>query len=191
MVNLVRMDQKISLMQPTTSHRAFGRTAKGAIALVAAMIEEQQIFAARDVQKVDARPGGYVATGGHGGILGASGHDGRPLLHYLPTAKHTYKSEVNLTRLPDAVPGLKRNGSKTVVAPVPIKSSSGELLAQALPKVAIVKDMSYWHATIDDDPRDEVDIVAMLDHMLDRAPLSGFVIEGLTPYGNIISVPAR
>jgi len=162
-----------------------GRDRAGAV-----MIQEQQIFAARDVQKVDARPGGYVATGGHGGILGASGHDGRPLVHYLPTAKHTYKSEVNLTRLPDAVSGLKRNGSKTVVAPVPIKSSSGELLARALPKVAIVKDMSYWHATFDDDPQDEVDIVAMLDHMLDRAPLSGFVIEGLTPYGNI-TAPAR
>ena len=66
-----------------------GRDRAGAV-----MIQEQQIFAARAVQKVDARPGGYVATGGHGGILGASGHDGRPLLHYLPTAKHTYKSDV-------------------------------------------------------------------------------------------------
>ena len=34
------------------------------------VIQEQQFFAAREVAKVDARPGGYVATGGHGGIIG-------------------------------------------------------------------------------------------------------------------------
>jgi L-asparaginase len=37
------------------------------------VLQEQQIFAAREVMKVDARPGGYVATGGHGGILGGMG----------------------------------------------------------------------------------------------------------------------
>ena len=162
-----------------------GRDRAGAV-----MIQEQQIFAAREVQKVDARPGGYIATGGHGGILGASGHDGRPLLHYLPTAKHTYKSDVNLTRLPASVTGLRREGSKTVTVSVPIKNASGELLAQAIPKVSIVKDMSYWHATHNDDLEDEVDIVAMIGQMLKRAPLSGFVIEGLTPYG-AITAPGR
>jgi hypothetical protein len=34
------------------------------------VIQEQRAFAAREVAKADARPGGYVATGGHGGILG-------------------------------------------------------------------------------------------------------------------------
>jgi hypothetical protein len=58
-----------------------GRNQAGAV-----LIQEQRIFAARAVQKGDARPGAYVATGGHGGILGAAGHDGPPLLHYLPTA---------------------------------------------------------------------------------------------------------
>ena len=29
---------------------------------------DEQIFTARDVQKADARPGGYIATGGHGGL---------------------------------------------------------------------------------------------------------------------------
>ena len=37
------------------------------------LIQEQQIFASRDVMKGDARPGGYIATGGHGGISAASG----------------------------------------------------------------------------------------------------------------------
>ena len=35
------------------------------------------LFAAREVAKVDARPGGYVATGGHGGIIGNISHTGR------------------------------------------------------------------------------------------------------------------
>ena len=30
--------------------------------------------------KADARPGGYVATGGHGGILGGVNHVGKPML---------------------------------------------------------------------------------------------------------------
>jgi hypothetical protein len=59
-----------------------GRNQVGAV-----LIQEQRVFAARAVQKAGARPGGYVATGGHGGILGAAGHDGPPLLHYLPTAR--------------------------------------------------------------------------------------------------------
>jgi L-asparaginase len=61
---------------------AQGRNQAGAV-----LIQEQRVFAARTVQKADARPGGYVATGEHGGILGAAGHDGPPLLHYLPTAR--------------------------------------------------------------------------------------------------------
>jgi hypothetical protein len=159
---------------------AEGRDRVGAV-----MIQEQQVFAARAVQKADARPGGYVATGGHGGILGAAGHDGRPLLHYLPTAKHTYTSEVNITRLPKEVTGLRRDGPKIATVSVPIKDAAGELLETGVPKVAIIKDMSYWNADFDDDIEDEADIVAMLDHMLDKTPLSGFVIEGLTPYGAI------
>ncbi len=66
------------------------------------VIQEQQIFAAREVAKVDARPGGYVATGGHGGIIGQISHTGRLELNYLPVHKHTYLSDVNLTRLPGA-----------------------------------------------------------------------------------------
>jgi L-asparaginase len=84
-----------------------GRNQAGAV-----LIQEQRVFAARTVQKADARPGGYVATGGHGGILGAAGHDGPPLLHYLPTARHTWRSEVNLTSLPSEVTGVRQEGSR-------------------------------------------------------------------------------
>ena len=67
------------------------------------LIQEQQIFAAREVQKGDARPGGYVTTGGHGGILGAAGHHGAPVLMYLPATRHTHRSDVNIARLPNEV----------------------------------------------------------------------------------------
>jgi L-asparaginase len=52
------------------------------------LIQEQQIFAARDVQKGDARPGGYVATGGHGGILGGIGFGGKPVQLSAGDAPH-------------------------------------------------------------------------------------------------------
>ncbi len=61
------------------------------------VIQEQQIFAAREVAKVDARPGGYVATGGHGGIIGQISHTGRLALTYLPVFKHTYLSDLRLS----------------------------------------------------------------------------------------------
>src|SRR5690606_17366124 len=48
---------------------AAGRNRCGAV-----LLQEQQIFAAREVTKVDARPGGYRAAGGHGGVLGQVTH---------------------------------------------------------------------------------------------------------------------
>jgi len=156
-----------------------GRNLAGAV-----LIQEQRVFAARAVQKVDARPGGYVATGGHGGILGAAGHDGRPLLHYLPTARHTWRSEVNLSRLPAQVEGVRREGARVETVPVAVKGSDGLLLESAIPKVAIAKDASYWEdngSTADLEA--EVDLVALIGQMLKSAPLAGFVVEGYTPYG--------
>jgi len=162
---------------------AEGRNQAGAV-----LIQEQRVFAARAVQKADARPGGYVATGGHGGILGAAGHDGPPLLHYLPTARHTWRSEVNLTSLPSQVTGVRREGSRIETVPVAINGSDGMLLATAIPKVVISKDASYWDASYLDedggvDPEAEVDLVALIGHMLKSATLAGFVAEGFTPYG--------
>jgi L-asparaginase len=159
-----------------------GRNRAGAV-----LIQEQRIFAARAVQKADARPGGYVAAGGHGGILGAAGHDGAPLLHYLPTARHTWRSEVNITRLPAEVPGIRLAGARIETVPVAIKGPDGRLLDTAIPKVAIAKDASYWDDDAPPDPEAEVDLVAMLGYMLKRTPLAGFVVEGFTPYGRSAS----
>jgi L-asparaginase len=159
-----------------------GRNQAGAV-----LIQEQRVFAARAVQKADARPGGYVATGGHGGILGAAGHDGPPLLHYLPTARHTWRSDVNVTRLPSEVKGVRQEGSRIETVPVDIKGPDGALLDTAIPKVAITKDASYWDDNSSPDPEAEVDLKAMIGYMLRSAPLAGFVVEGFTPYGRSAS----
>jgi L-asparaginase len=151
------------------------------------LIQEQQIFAARDVQKGDARPGGYVATGGHGGIIGAVGHDGPPTLTYLPTRRHTYASDVNITRLPAKVMGVQRRDGRLVAVEVPIKSAADQLHESAIPKVTIVKDGHYTDDSYEVNPEAEVDLIAAIDHRLKTAPLAGFVIEGSSPYGRMMS----
>ena len=146
------------------------------------LVQDQQVFAAREVQKADARPGGFVATGGHGGILGAVGWEGPPLLNYLPATLHTHRSAVNLTRLPSRVSGRQRAGAVVV----PLKDARGELLASAIPRVTIVKDGNY---AVDDeeDASGEVDVLAQIDRNLAAYPLAGFVVEGLAPYGRVTS----
>ncbi len=149
------------------------------------VIQEQQIFAAREVQKGEARPGGYVATGGHGGLLGAVRHGMPPILTYLPGAKHTYLSDVNRSRLPDAVAGnLRRNGDFETVN-VAIKNPDGTLREEAVPTVTILKEGNYSPESWDSGPEREVDILAQVNDNLDRSPLSGFVVEGQSPYGSM------
>lgn len=151
------------------------------------LIAEERIFSARTVAKIDARPGGYTSTGGHGGILGAAGHDGPPILQYLPTAKHTYLSEVNLTRLPRETTGVRQTASGIVTVPVRIKDDTGHLLGSAIPKVSIVKDGGYTSDAEADGFEDDADLIALIARMLEAAPLSGLVVEGLTPYGTMTS----
>jgi hypothetical protein len=147
------------------------------------LIQDQQVFSARDVQKADARPGGFIATGGHGGVLGAAGYEGPPVLTYLPATCHTYRSAVNVTRLPSEVTGIARNGT----VQVPIKDARGELLESAIPKVTIVKDGNYTTDDYDEDPSREVDLLAQIERNLAAYPLAGFVVEGLAPYGRLTS----
>jgi L-asparaginase len=163
---------------------AAGRNRAGMV-----LIQEQQIFAARDVQKGDARPGGYVTTGGHGGIIGAVGYEGPPRLLYVPETRHTYLSDVNVSRLPTKVVGVRRNAGGLAMADVPIKDAAGNLLEAAIPKVVIVKDGTYDVDGYEIDLAREVDLVARIEHNLEHAPLAGFVVEGLAPYGIMTSLP--
>ena len=149
------------------------------------VIQEQQIFAARDVQKGDARPGGYVVTGGHGGLLGAVRHGQAPILTYLPGAKHSYLSDVNRSRLPQTVTGYRRSGTAMAPVEVAIKDANGNLLDTAIPMVTILKDGNYSPEAHDSGPDREVDIVAQMKDNLEHAPLAGFVVEGQSPYGSM------
>ncbi len=147
------------------------------------LIAEQRVYAARDVIKGDARPGGFILAGGHGGIVASVGHGGKPRLLYIPASLHTWRSEVNLTRLPSSVIGLH---GKTVA----IKTADGDLLEAAIPKVPILKDGNYFEDEPLAGPDTQVDIIAWLDDCLRNAPLAGFAVEGLSPYGKPAS-PSR
>jgi L-asparaginase len=155
-----------------------GRNLTGAV-----MVQDQRVFGAREVAKVDARPGGYVATGGYGGILGAAGGGTGSVLRHIPATKHTVRSEVNVSRLPDSVLGLFGGAACATRAAFAIKDANGDLLEAAIPKVSIVKDSSYVEDDYASYPAQEVDIAALLSYKLANAPLAGFVLEGLNPYG--------
>jgi hypothetical protein len=159
----------------------------------AVMCQDGQIFAAREVQKADARPGGYIATGGHGGILGRIGEPFPPTptrLTFVPTRRHTAGSAVNVRQLPANVWGVIRPGAALEPVTVAIKDASGDLLPIAIPKVSIVKDAQQFggDGPVDDGSRSaatEVDILARIAHNLEHAPLAGFVGEGMSPYGTL------
>ena len=151
----------------------------------AVLVQEQQVFAARTVAKSDARPGNYRATGGVGGIIGAVGHEaGPPVIHYLPTARHTWCSDVNVNRLPREVGGVVWKAGRFDGVRVPIKDADGHLVPTAIPPVAIVKDGAYAAPDAEIDLSREVDLLAVIDHMRASAPIAGIVFEGLAPYGS-------
>ena len=150
------------------------------------VIQEKQIFTARDVQKADARPGGYVATGGHGGIIGTLGNSGPAVLAFRTVKRHTHKSAVNINQLPETVDGVLRVDGKVRVVPVKVKNGQGELLDTAIPKVTIAKTARYLSESPDADPDTEIEISARIEKNLRDFPLSGFVAEGVSPYGNLM-----
>ncbi len=158
-------------------------------ALGAVVIQDEQIFAARQVQKSDARPGGYIATGDHGGILGTMGVPGPAQIYFKPSTRHTWYSDVRLTELPNFVDGVLRQNGAYKVSRVRIKDDNGFLLGQNIPKVSIVKYGYFSQDGSTPNPEDEVDIMARIDKNLKQNPLAGFVAEGLAPYGMLARAP--
>jgi L-asparaginase len=147
------------------------------------MVQNGQIFTAREVQKADARPGGYVAAGGHGGIVGNTVWD--PVLTFLPVKKHTHTSELRLDRMPEEVRGnLSRDGAIVPVT-VRVKDAGGRLTVDAMPKVTIARYVNYGADDVIDGPDGEVEILARIDRNLSRFALAGFVAEGSSPYGGV------
>ena len=155
-----------------------GNDCVGAVAIL-----DEQIFTSRDVQKADARPGGYVATGGHGGIIGRIGHPGAPQFSFKTVKRHTHNSLVNTRHLPDQVQGSRMQGSHIGTIAVPIKDGAGNLLATAIPKVTLLKHARYLPEDTAGSAEQEVDILARIDRNLRTAPLAGFVAEGSAPFG--------
>ena len=149
------------------------------------VIQDERIFTAREVQKADARPGGYVATGGHGGIVGSMGQPGPPVLTFRPVKRHTHASEVRLSLLPAVVEGVQRVDGRITRVAVRIKDPRGALLGTAIPKVTFAKHARYLPDDPSGDAAAEVDILARIDKNLREAPLSGFVAEGTSPFGSL------
>jgi L-asparaginase len=149
------------------------------------MIVDEVVFSAREVTKTDARPGNYQATGGHGGIVALMGGYGPPQLTYVPTKRHTASSEVNLTRIPSTVDGVRATDAGIRAAPVPVKSGDGDLLPDAMPKVTIAKYARYMPDSSDASPELEVEVMSRIARNLEHAPLAGFVGEGASPYGSM------
>ncbi|MGW4550645.1 asparaginase domain-containing protein [Streptomyces violaceorubidus] len=153
----------------------------------ACVIVDELVYSARDVTKVDARPGGYEVTGGHGGVVADLGGYGPPQLTYLPARRHTQRSEVRLTVLPETVVGVTGSLDAGVTpAEVRIKDADG-LVPSAMPHVSITKYSRYAATgTGTDSPpvaEEEVEIIARIDANLAGFPLSGFVCEGMSPFG--------
>jgi hypothetical protein len=137
--------------------------------------------------KVDARPGGYVATGGHGGILGGMGYHGAAVLHYLPALQHTYLSDVNFNKIPSSVLGVRAGRRGIELTEMRIKGPDGNLLEDAIPSVSIVKDGGYLAEEFLSEPDAQTDLIALIAQKLSLGRLAGFVVEGLTPYGTMTS----
>jgi len=159
--------------------------------LGAVLLQDEQIFAARQAQKEDARPGGYRTTGGHGGILGTIGDPGPVTIWFKPTTLHTWKSAVNLNRLPSIVQGVLMVDGKLTSVEVKVKDPDGFLKAEAVPKVTILKAAAYMQDTAAENPDNEVDILARIEKNLKDYPLAGFVAEGEAPYAAVTKAMQR
>jgi hypothetical protein len=134
-----------------------GKDRVGAVAVL-----DELLYTARELQKGDARPGGYVSTGGHGGVVGRAGRPGAPVLTFVPNRRHTSTSMVKSTSWPRAV-----------------FDDAGALKTDAIPHVAIVKHARYMPPRGDE----TAEIDAMIAANLARGGASGFVVEGASPYG--------
>lgn len=158
-----------------------GRDANGAV-----VVQDQQLLAARAVQKADARPGGYVTTGGHGGVLGSITSIGRPVLSWRPLQRHTWSSEVRLTALPASVAGVHRRErggiERTVVA---VKTEDGDLRAEAIPTVGLFKGGQYAEPDDVVDPDRVATITGWLSPALAGEGLAGLVAEGNAPFATV------
>ena len=159
----------------------------GANRLGVILVQEQQFFSAREVAKGDARPGAYAPLGGHGGIVGQISHLGNISIMFLPAYKHTYLSEVRSTLLPANVEAVRKTAKGIERFTVAIKDAAGNILEGAIPSVSIVKDGGYCELDWESGTDGEADLKSLVEHKLSLGLLTGLVVEGTVPYGNMTS----
>lgn len=152
------------------------RDAAGHDMLGAIAIQDDLLYSSREITKGDARPGGYIVSGGFGGYIG----DADPMtVGFVPNRRHTYTSDVRYTQIPAKVAGVRRSGDGRIKrVDVAIKNAAGELLPTAIPNVAIVKGARWATTSESADPAVAIEVLAQLDRALDEEPLSGLIGEG-------------
>ena len=154
-------------------------------------IVDEQVFAARAFKKGDARPGGYRATGGHGGVLGSANAEVR--IWYRPTYKTNAASDVALDRLPDHV-AFQEYGDGPATAAVRIKEPDGALRGDVIAPVHIVKYGHFMAEADTADPDVEVDVMARIawgaaqeaSPEPDAPRFHGFVLEAAAGTGSAL-----
>jgi hypothetical protein len=147
------------------------------------LIVDQQVYAARDVVKVAARPGGFGVAGGFGGPVGGVNSANRIDLTYLPARRFTKRSSVRLSRLPSSVGGVVWPDERPRKVRLPVRRN-GRLVESTAPNVVIVKAGRYAHgAELDCEPADP-GFDACLRHNRAHHPLAGFVVEGIVGNGS-------
>jgi L-asparaginase len=154
-----------------------GRNQLGAV-----MIQDEIIYSAREIEKGDAHPGGYVVTGGYGGIFGSM--TAGAYLTNTPTRKHTWKSDVRLSQLPATIEGQIKRNRKFSTVQVQIKNAAGELLPSAIPKISLLKGDSWYDDEGGPNPTNEKGIIANIEQLFEY-PLAGLVGEGTAPYSSM------
>lgn len=149
----------------------------GVDAVGVVLIADQLVYAAREVAKTDARPGNYVATGGLGGIVGRIDVFGTSVVQYRPSYRFTYRSHLNLSRLPDTVVGRSQEGTNQIVR---VLDSMKRLRPESMPVVA-----TFVYGRYAEPCCGPWQVQAWLDHCNVSHPLAGVVCEGKNPYGNL------
>jgi hypothetical protein len=66
---------------------------------------------------------------------------------------------------------------------IAVKDGNGKLLPDAIPVVTISNDGSYSAMAPGHDTAPEIDLIASIEHKLGLGLLTGFVVQGLVPYG--------
>ena len=74
------------------------------------MVQDEIIYIGPRSGERRCTPGGYVVTGGYGGIFGSM--TAGAYVTEIPTRKHTWKSEVRVTQLPAKIDGLLRQDGR-------------------------------------------------------------------------------